>query len=859
MTKTKISYGIDLGTTNSAISFMENGEIRIIKDDKYQKETTPSCVQFNRKKAVFVGDDALNRYRYESLKAFKAFSRSGSMPDVLNTFIEFKRTMGTDKSHTSAYMNRSFSSEELSAEVLKQLKGYVRDENINAAIITVPAKFRQNQIDATQRAADLAGFKYCELLQEPIAASLAYGIDAKSMSGYWLVFDFGGGTFDAALMKVDEGIMKVVDTEGDNHLGGKNIDYAIVDHILIPYLKENYVIDKILSDESGKRLLRDALKWFAEETKIVLSAKDEFEIYTDEPIGTDDTGEEMELDLTVTLQDYEKAARPVFQRSIDITVKLLENNHLKGDDLETIILVGGPTLSQTLRNMLTSSIQHPASNIKHPASNIQHQTSNIKHPMTAVARGAALFASTRDIPTDLQERDRGKIQLTLKFPETTVEIEENIGIRIERSQTDGEIPQRIFAEIIRGDRGWSGGKVEIQDDAEVLPILLNPGKSNRFGITLSDDQGNVYPCEPDEFAIIHGLKAANPTLPFALCIDAYDAHTGKQALQPLRGLEKNQSLPAKGKGAFKTQQEIHAGNKENVIRIPIYEGTPGTKAVHNHWVHEVFITGEDLPESLSRDVDTEVMLEIDSSRRMRLSAYFPYIDETCEFDLPDNTTKDYDAEALEKEIHEARQSVSQLENKCPGACGKSGDELNQLAGLLKNAKADQDAKTEVKERLSEVLKEVDKAEEKSEWPRTEAELGNALKKIAVTQKRYGNEKSSQIISQYHQQAQTVIRDKNVKLAKELISEILSLDFALVSQDIGLWISYIKRFDEQFDAHDWKDRDAARALINEARQIIATNPSKAELQRIVKALSALLSQADKPLIDAIDKELLRTKT
>ncbi|QTA88535.1 Hsp70 family protein [Desulfonema magnum] len=857
MARTKIDYGIDLGTTNSAISLMENGEIRIIKSDKYQKDTTPSCVQFNKKKAVFVGDDALNRYRYEALKAFKAFTRSGSdsTEAKINTFIEFKRTMGTDKSYPSEYMNQSFASEELSAEVLKKLKSYLKNENITAAIITVPAKFRQNQIDATQRAATLAGFNYFELLQEPIAASLAYGIDAKDMDGHWLVFDLGGGTFDAALMKVEEGVMKVADTEGDNHLGGKNIDYAIVDKLLIPYLKENYTTDNILSDERGRTLLRDALKWIAEETKIVLSAEDQFEIYTDEPLGEDDNGEDMELDLTVTLDDYENAARPIFQRAIDISVRLLENNKLKGSDLKTVVLVGGPTLSQTLRNMLTDSLFADNDN---KDSQIFSFLSSATDPMTAVAKGAALFASTRDIPLNLQKRDRTKIQLTLKFPETTVETEENIGIRIERSRTTGQIPKKIFAEIIRNDQAWSGGKVEIQNDAEIVPIILNTGKTNGFAITLSDEQGNIYPCEPSQFTIIQGLKAATPTLPFALCIDAYDTQKGKQTLQAMSGLDKNQSLPAKGQGIFKTQKKIHAGNKQDVIRIPIYEGDPGTQAIHNNQVHEVLITGEDLPEDLPEDMDAELMLEIDSSRRMKLSAYFPYIDETYEIDLPDNTTKDYDADVLENEIQKARQHTAKLENISPGTCGKSGNELNELAGLLKNAREDQDTKTQVKERLSEVLKDLDKTEEEGEWQKTEQKLTNALKKIAVTCQRYGNENTTQLVNQYQEQAHTIIRERNVKLANALTEEIRASDFALVSQDIGLWISYIRRFDEEFDKYHWKDRVAARQLISEAKQIIMKNPSKTKLQHIVKQLSGILSEADKPLTDTIDKELLRTK-
>ena len=291
----KIDYGIDLGTTNSAIARMVSGEAIIIKSDDIQMDTTPSCVYFNKKKTMFVGLHAKSSIENEATSAFRSRLQTPS-----NGYQEFKRTMGTDHKFESVYMGRSFSSEELSAEVLKKLRGYIRDENVDSAVITVPAMFRQNQIDATQRAAELAGFKYCELLQEPIAASIAYGIKASANSGYWLVFDFGGGTFDAALMHVDEGIMKVVDTEGDNHLGGKNIDAAIVDQLFFPQISEKCPIAGVLSNKLNKRLLQDALKRYAEQTKIALSSKNTWNHYL-EDFGTDDDGEELQIDLTVSL------------------------------------------------------------------------------------------------------------------------------------------------------------------------------------------------------------------------------------------------------------------------------------------------------------------------------------------------------------------------------------------------------------------------------------------------------------------------------------------------------------------------------------------------------------------------------
>ena len=151
MARIKIDYGIDLGTTNSAICRMEGGTPMIIKSDTL-KDTMPSCVSFTRKKSVKVGDSGYNDMKSDKRRATK----SGKSTDS-NTKIEFKRTMGSDTKYHSSYMERDFSSEELSAEVLKALKSFVQDEQIKSAVITVPAKFTASQNDATKRAATLAG------------------------------------------------------------------------------------------------------------------------------------------------------------------------------------------------------------------------------------------------------------------------------------------------------------------------------------------------------------------------------------------------------------------------------------------------------------------------------------------------------------------------------------------------------------------------------------------------------------------------------------------------------------------------------------------------------------------------------
>ena len=286
MIRLKIDYGIDLGTTNSSICRMENGEPSIFRTDTL-RDVMPSCVSFTRKKSVKVGDSA-----YNDMKQDKRHVTRNWRPQSSNTYVEFKRTMGTDTVYHSNNMQRDYTSEELSSMVLQTLRSFVEDDTPRAVVITVPAKFTVNQKTATMEAARLAGFEHCQLLQEPVAAAIAYGMSSKEENGLWLVFDFGGGTFDAALLKAEEGIVQVVDTEGDNYLGGKNLDYAIVDNIIMPHLGSRFALTDILSDPQKHEQLRDALKTYAEEAKIHLSHKQSEDILSNlGDLGEDDDGE----------------------------------------------------------------------------------------------------------------------------------------------------------------------------------------------------------------------------------------------------------------------------------------------------------------------------------------------------------------------------------------------------------------------------------------------------------------------------------------------------------------------------------------------------------------------------------------
>ena len=835
----KIDFGIDLGTTNSAIAVMQDGESVIIKSDDDQGDTTASCVSFNKKQIMRVGEKAKNSIEQEAIQNLAKHKSVNP-----NGYQEFKRNMGTNYCYESTFMDRSYTAEDLSAEVLKKLKGYVRDENVTSAVITVPAMFEQSQLDATQRAAELAGFSYCELLQEPIAASIAYGIKATGQSGYWLVFDFGGGTFDAALMHTEEGIMKVVDSAGNNHLGGKDLDTAIVDQLFIPEIQQQCEIEDTVSSSATKVILQEALKRYAAEAKIKLSSSDQWSEFIDD-LGEDDSGDDIEFDITITLDQYEKAVIPIFQQAIDITKDLIKRNNLESNDLSSLILVGGPTFQQTLRRMLVEQVTD--------------KIDTSIDPMTAVARGATLFASTKDIPRELQKRDTKKAQLTLRYPETTVETAEHLGIKIDRDASESSLPETFSLEVLRSDGAWSSGSLAIDNDVEIVELQLNTGKTNHFELKLSSSDGTIIPCQPSTITIIQGLKIANATLPYNIGIEVYDTLVAKQGVWPLAGLEKNKTLPAKGKGTYKTMQDVRPGVEEDIITIPIYEinfDKEGSRAIFNKRFGEIIVSGKDLPGFLPSGSDVEVTLSIDSSRRAQLEVYFPSLDETYEKQVFSEIKTDISTIQLKREINEARTVAQELSHSGNKDADKRVQELDEAERLLDERSDDRDTKEKVKTSLTKTLIELDEYQERGAWPKAELELEDAIEDLREINNEKGNAQFSGLLTEFEAQARQIISKQDAQSAAKLTDEVRSAAFSLHRQDPAFWVGMLEYMDYGFDDIQWTDRDAAFRGVQHAKRLLQTSPSLDQLQDAVVTIMGLMKPESRAEMNNVDTSLLR---
>ena len=248
-----IEYGIDLGTTNSCISRWQDGAVRVFQNND-QMNTTPSAVHVLRTGRIIVGR--------------RAISALPADPD--NVAVEFKRWMGQADRKKFPASNREMSAEELSAEILKSLRDDVRrqaGDTVTSAVITVPAAFGALQCEATGRAAQLAGLEEAPLLQEPIAAAIGFGASPGGAGQKWLVFDLGGGTLDIAVISTRDGRLSVLDHRGDNLMGGKDLDRAIVDAVFLPALEETYDLRHCRLNSA----LISRLRSKAEEAKIDLS------------------------------------------------------------------------------------------------------------------------------------------------------------------------------------------------------------------------------------------------------------------------------------------------------------------------------------------------------------------------------------------------------------------------------------------------------------------------------------------------------------------------------------------------------------------------------------------------------------
>jgi len=592
MTRTTIDYGIDLGTTNSCVSVVENGNASIIRNNEGWPYT-PS--------AVYIEKDG--RIRRGMAAKGRLLSHSG---DAVGGF---KRWMGTTQTKTFLRSGITMSAEELSAEVLKELRDQVRQqkgEELDAAVITVPASFDLPASEATKRAAALAGFKVSPLLQEPIAAALAYGFRETPKNVFWLVYDFGGGTFDAAVIQVRDGEIQVVNHGGDNYLGGGDVDWAIVDRLLVPYLTAEYDLPDFRRGNEQWMSVFAKLKEWAEKAKIAVSKEPSDTIQ--EELLMD--GSAIELDFVLTRANVESILRPLLYRSIDHCRRVLADAKLAPSHIERIILVGGPTYTPYLREVLAD---------RKEGLGIPVDTS--ADPLTVVAQGAAVFAAGQRLSVREPITPRtGEFSIALKYDPIGSDPEPLVGGTIKGPSNTDLVGFTINFVNPEARPPWQSGRIPVDRDGTFSCSLRTHGSgTNQFRIELFDPTGRQCKIAPSLLSYTIGLTITAPPLTHNIGI----AEAGNR-MHIL--FEKGTPLPAKTRARHATVKLIRKGNSDDVLKIPLVEGEATEAADENRQIGEFALTGASITRDLPARSDVEIRVEIDQSRTVKARVYIPILD-----------------------------------------------------------------------------------------------------------------------------------------------------------------------------------------------------------------------------------------
>jgi molecular chaperone DnaK len=397
-------------------------------------------------------------------------------------------------------------------------------------------------------------------------------------------------------------------------------------------------------------------------------------------------------------------------------------------------------------------------------------------------------------------------------------------------------------------------------DTEIVEVVLNDGKANQFDIKLFGPDGSIIPCEPSSITIIHGLKIANPTLPYSIGLEVYNTLDGKQGVYEFKGLKKNNTLPAKGKGTYKTAKDIRPGNRSDKFTVQFYEfsyGDEGSRAILNDLYGGATVTGEQLPAMLPAQSEVELTLSIDASRRASLSIYIPTLDETIDLQFESSTLKSEDVTDLLADVEQARGVAEKLESGEKSAdVSEFKNDLNEVERLLNNRGNDIDVKVMARQKLQKTFIALDKIESTNRWPELEAELDSAMEYLLVNDQRYGNEKSQPLIADYQKRVRHAKSEKNYNAGKQLLDEIHAFSFALIGQDIGLWMSWIKEYDQDFETTEWTDKREARRVLNDAKSMIATNPSKSKVEEAVRTLWSLMPKEKREAAQRASDDILR---
>jgi molecular chaperone DnaK len=808
-----INYGIDLGTTNSVIAKFIKGKIEVLRNPQDWRETLPSVVYYKKDKVV-VGKKA------------KEFLSKGEDPSQV--FSRFKRLLGTTETKRVKVLDASKTPVELSTEVLKELKGFNQSgEQIEAAVITIPASFNIPQSNATSEAGYLAGFKQVILLPEPIAASLAYAI-SQSLSDLenkqWLVYDFGGGTFDVALVKIKDGELKVIDHEGDNFLGGADFDDLIVEKIIIPYLTKSFKFTDLESKMKSASGIYNSFYYkclfAAEEAKIALSNKSSAEIELNGIKDEEDTIVDNTFDITRS--EFESLIKDSVNGTIDMIKKILVRNSLKSSDIQFTLMIGGSTYIPFVRKRVEEILQIPAN-------------CSID-PTTAVAIGAAYFAGTKEknFGKETDKKSASGLKIRFAYSKTSDVDEEMFAGKFE-GNIDG-----LFYRIVREDKGFDSGVKPLSARiSEDLPLVKEA--FNYFKFTILDAQNNIVDSDIELIGIRRdSINSGETPIAHDICIEVdddnelIDLNKSKTILETV--FLRNTFLPTK-KTLYKYLNKNVMNDTNDKVIFNLLEGPHTNIPQANTTIGYLEIKGSSLPSDIYKGDELEIKIEMSASREIKASVYFPRINKEFggiykgkESSLTVEKFKNEVLllnERLEFEMNEAVDSQRYEDADQLKELKKQVDELIEISDKM----PDDDSTDKIHREIVKKRKLAQEIDDATKNKRTELLKSEYVKDKEWCQKIVnsdGNDQDHKIFNDIIIREQIFLKAINPIKIKEAIDDLNNLAFNILWRTPDWLVNKFNRLIEKPQL--FRDQNHAKSLM-EAGHVAISNKNFDRLRQI----------------------------
>ena len=338
----ELIVGIDLGTTNSLVAYINDGSPEAVKEENGSRTLVPSIVHFGDEDNITVGDLAKEKLINFPLQTIYSVKRlmGKSYDDIQNfeNYLAYKIIDNDEHALVKIKVGEKYYSPiELSSEILKELKSRIEDrlnKKVQKAVITVPAYFNDAQRQATRDAGKLAGLDVLRIINEPTAASLAYGIGIDPNEEKTIVvYDLGGGTFDVSILQIQQGIFEVLSTNGDTFLGGDDFDRAIIDY----WINENQIDALAFKNDNS---FKQEIRLLSEKAKITLSEQEEFSFSNDQ------------ISVTISKDQFEALIQPLIERTLKACEKALSDADLEVSLISNVIMVGGSTRIPAVKEKL---------------------------------------------------------------------------------------------------------------------------------------------------------------------------------------------------------------------------------------------------------------------------------------------------------------------------------------------------------------------------------------------------------------------------------------------------------------------------------------------------------------------------